>query len=130
MIVLDASAAVDWLLQTPAGRRIEERLYSRKESLHAPHLLDLEVTQVLRRLERQGIIGGSRAEEAVRDLFDLRIHRYPHFVFLTRVWQLRNNLSAYDAAYVVLAEELKATLITRDNRLANAAGHAAEVEVF
>jgi predicted nucleic acid-binding protein len=130
MIVLDASAAVDWLLQTPAGRRIEERLYSRKESLHAPHLLDLEVTQVLRRLERQGIIGGSRAEEAVRDLSDLRIHRYPHFVFLTRVWQLRNNLSAYDAAYVVLAEELKATLITRDNRLATAAGHGARVELF
>lgn len=130
MIVLDASAAVDWLLQTPAGSCIEERLFSRKESLHAPHLLDLEVTQVLRRLARQGIISGSRAEEAVRDLFDLRIHRYPHFVLLTRIWQLRNNLSAYDAAYVVLAEELKATLITRDNRLATATGHEARVEVF
>jgi predicted nucleic acid-binding protein len=130
MIVLDASAAVDWLLQTPVGRRIEERLYSRKESLHAPHLLDLEVTQVLRRLARQGIISGSRAEETVRDLFDLRIHRYPHFVLLTRIWQLRNNLSAYDAAYVVLAEELKATLVTRDKRLATAAGHRARVEVF
>lgn len=130
MIVLDASAAIDWILQTPVGRRIEERLFSRQESLHAPHLLDLEVTQVLRRLARQGIISGRRAEEAVRDLFDLRIHRYPHFVLLTRIWHLRNNLSAYDAAYVVLAEELKATLITRDNRLATASGHAAEVEVF
>src|SRR5579862_7220129 len=130
MIVLDASAAVDWILQTPAGKRIEQRLYSRKESLHAPHLLDLEVTQVLRRLARQGVISGPRAEEAVRDLFDLRIHRYPHFVFLSRIWQLRSNLSAYDATYVVLAEELKATLITRDNRLAAASGHATEVEVY
>jgi predicted nucleic acid-binding protein len=130
MIVLDASAAVDWILRTPAGMRIEERLYSGDESLHAPHLLDLEVTQVLRRLARQGIIGGSRAEQAIRDLLDLRIHRYPHFVFLTRIWQLRNNLSAYDAAYVVLAQELKATLVTRDGRLVSASGNAAKVEVF
>lgn len=130
MIVLDASAAVDWLLQTPAGKRIEVRLYLRKESLHAPHLLDLEVTQVLRRLARQGIISGLRAEEAVRDLLDLRIHRYPHFMFLSRIWQMRNNLSAYDAAYVVLAEKLNATLITRDGRLASASSHSAEVEIF
>jgi predicted nucleic acid-binding protein len=130
MIVLDASAAVDWLLQTPAGRRIEERLFSRKESLHAPHLLDLEVTQVLRRLARQGTISGSRGEEAARDLFDLRIQRYPHFVLLSRIWQLRNNLSAYDAAYIVLAEKLRATLITRDKRLAVAAGHGPRIEVI
>jgi predicted nucleic acid-binding protein len=130
MIVLDASAVVDWLLQTPTGKFIEDRLYAHKESLHAPHLLDLEVTQVLRRLARQGIISGRRAEEAVRDLLDLRIQRYPHFVFLPQIWQLRNNLSAYDAAYVVLAQELNATLITRDSRLASASGNAAKVEVF
>lgn len=130
MIVLDASATVDWLLQTSVGRRIEERLYSRSESLHAPHVLDLEVTQVLRRLARQGIVTFGRAEEAVGDLLDLRIHRYPHFVLLTRIWQLRNNFSAYDASYVVLAEALKATLITRDNRLAGAARHAVAVEVY
>ena len=130
MIVLDASAAVDWLLQTPAGKRIEDRLFSHKESLHAPHLLDLEVTQVLRRLARQGIISGHRAEEALHDLLDLRIHRYPHFVFLDRIWQVRNSLSAYDAAYVVLTEELKATLITRDSRLASGTGRAVEVEIF
>jgi len=130
MIVLDASAAVDWLLQTPAGKRIEDRLYLQKESLHAPHLLDLEVTQVLRRLARQGIISRLRAEQAVRDLLDLRIHRYPHFMFLSRIWQMRNNLSAYDAAYVVLAEKLNAILITRDSRLASASGHLAEVEIF
>ena len=130
MIVLDASATVDWLLQTPAGRRIESRIYSRHESLHAPHLLDLEVAQVLRRLVRQGILAAKRADEAVRDLLDLRIQRYPHFVFVPRIWQLRYNLSAYDAAYIVLAEQIGARLITRDHRLASAPGHAAKIELF
>ena len=130
MIVLDASAAVDWLLQTPAGQRIENRIYSHNETLHAPHLLDLEVTQVLRRLVVQKVIPGQRADEAVRDLLDLRINRYAHFVLLTRVWQLRHNFSTYDAAYIVLAEKLGAPLVTRDGRLASASGHAATVELF
>ena len=130
MIVLDASAAVDWLLQTPAGLSIEKRIYSRNESLHAPHLLDLEVTQVLRRLLRQGVLSGRRADEAVRDLLDLRINRYPHLVFLSRIWQLRHTLSAYDASYIVLADQLGATLLTRDRRLAVAMGYAATVELF
>ena len=130
MIVLDASAAVDWLLQTSAGPRIEERIYFHNESLHSPHLLDLEVTQVLRRLVREGALPARRADEAVRDLLDLRITRYPHFVLLPRIWQLRHNLSAYDAAYVVLAEALGAALVTRDARLASASGHAAPIELF
>jgi len=130
MIVLDASAAVDWLLQTPAGQRIEKRIYSHHETLHAPHLLDLEVTQVLRRLVEQDKVSARRANEAVRDLLDLRITRYPHFVFLARIWQLRHNVSAYDAAYIVLAENLEAVLITRDGRLAGASGHAAAIELF
>jgi predicted nucleic acid-binding protein len=130
MIVLDASAAVDWLLQTPAGQRIENRIYSRNETLHTPHLLDLEVTQVLRRLARQGVVPVHRADEAVRDLLDLRINRYAHFVLLPRIWQLRHNFSAYDAAYIVLAEELGAVLVTRDGRLASASGHAATIELF
>jgi predicted nucleic acid-binding protein len=112
MIVLDASAAVDWLLQTPSGQRIENRIYSRNETLHAPHLLDLEVPQVLRRLARQGVIPVRRADEAVRDLLDLRITRYPHFVLLPRIWQLRHHFSAYDAAYIVLAEKLGAVSYT------------------
>jgi len=99
MIVLDASAAVDWLLQTSAGLSIEKRIYSRNETLHAPHLLDLEVTQVLRRLALQGVVSVYRAEQAVRDLLDLRITRYAHSVLLLRIWQLRHNFSAYDAAY-------------------------------
>jgi predicted nucleic acid-binding protein len=130
MIVLDASAAVDWLLQTSAGQSIEKRIYSCHETLHAPHLLDLEVTQVLRRLASQGVVSVHRADEAISDLLDLRVTRYPHLVLLPRIWQLRHNLSAYDAAYVVLAEELGAALITRDARLASASSHAALVELF
>jgi predicted nucleic acid-binding protein len=130
MIVLDASAAVDWLLQTSAGQRIENRIYSRNETLHAPHLLDLEVTQVLRRLALQAVVSVHRADEAVRDLLDLRITRYPHLLLLPRIWQLRHNVSAYDAAYIVLAEKLGAALVTRDARLASASGHAASVELF
>ena len=130
MIVLDASAAIDWLLQTAAGQRIETRIYSRNESLHAPHLLDLEVVQVLRRLVREGVISSHHADEAIDDLLDLRLTRYPHFVLLPRIWQLRQNLSAYDAAYVALAERLGARLLTRDARLASASGHKSAIELF
>lgn len=130
MIVLDASAAVDWLLQTSAGQLVEKRIYSRNESLHAPHLFDLEVAQVLRKLVREGTISPQRAQHAIDDLLDLRITRYPHFMLLRRAWQLRQNVSAYDAAYLVLAEELGAALVTRDSRLAGTLGHRAHVEVF
>jgi predicted nucleic acid-binding protein len=130
VIVLDASAAVDWLLQTGAGRRIEKQIYSRDESLHAPHLIDLEVAQVLRRLSREQTISERRADEAIEDLENMRITRYPHFVLLPRIWQLRHNLSAYDAAYVVLAEKIGARLITRDSRLASASGHSAKIQLF
>jgi predicted nucleic acid-binding protein len=130
VIVLDASAAVDWLLQTAAGQRIEKRIYSRNETLHAPHLLDLEVTQVMRRLARQGVVSARRADEAMRDLLDLRMTRYSHLVLLPRIWQLGHNFSAYDAAYIVLAEKLGAAFLTRDSRLASASGHAATIELF
>lgn len=130
MIVLDASAAVDWLLQTSAGQRIESRIYSSSESLHAPHLLDLEVGQVIRRFVREGAVSAHRGEQAIVDLLDLRVTRYPHFVLLSRIWQLRQNLSAYDAAYVVLAERLGAVLLTRDARLASASGHGAIIELI
>jgi predicted nucleic acid-binding protein len=130
VIVLDASAAIDWFLQTSAGREIENRIYSRHESLHAPHLLDLEVGQVLRRVVREGMVSAPRAEQAIQDLLDLRITRYPHRDLLPRIWHLRNNLTAYDAAYVVLAETLAAPLITRDARLKSASGHTARIELF
>ena len=130
MIVLDASAAIEWLLQTSTGLVIEKRIYSRCETIHAPHLLDVEVAQVLRRLVREGTVTAKRGDEAVSDAMALRITRYPHFVLLPRVWQLRHNLSAYDAAYVSLAESLGAPLITCDKRLAGTAGHKANFELF
>ncbi len=130
MIVLDASAVVDWLLQTPSGQRIEQRIYARNDSLHTVHLLDVEFTQVLRRLVREGTLARKRAEEAMEDLIAVRVTRYAPVVLLHRIWQLRQNLSAYDAAYVALAEELSASLITRDQKLAAAPGHTATIEVF
>lgn len=130
MIVLDASAAVDWLLQTAAGQRIEQRIYARQDTLHTAHLLDVEFAQVLRRLVRESSLTAKRAEEAIEDLAALRITRYAPVLLLQRIWRLRQNLSAYDAAYVALAEKLQAPLITRDQRIAAAPGHTAKVEVF
>jgi predicted nucleic acid-binding protein len=130
VIVLDASAAIDWLLQTAAGQRIENRIYSRGESLHAPHLLDVEVAQVLRRLVRDAAIPVARADQALQDLLDLRVTRYPHFVFLPHIWRLLHKFSAYDAAYLALTEKLSATLITRDARLASASPRGLSVELF
>ena len=130
MIVLDASAAVDWLLRTPAGQRIEQRIYARNDTLHTVYLLDVEFAQVLRRLVREGTLARKRAEEAMEDLIAVRVTRYAPVLLLNRIWQLRQNLTAYDAAYVALAEELEAPLITRDQRIAAAPGHTATIEVF
>ena len=130
MIVLDASSAIEWLLQTRTGARVAQRLLSSGETLHAPHLLDVEVAQVFRRHVAQGAITASRAEEALQELLDLRIRRYPHVLFLWRVWELRDNLTAYDAVYVALSEALDATLLTCDRKLARATGHHARIEVI
>ena len=129
MIVLDASAALEWFLQTPAGLKIEQRIYARSQSIHAPHLLDLEVAQVLRKFVRDGTISALRAESALQDLADARLMRHPHRPFLPRIWQLRHNLTAYDAVYVALAELLSAPLLTRDHKLGGASGHQAKIEV-
>ena len=93
-------------------------------------LLDVEFAQVLRRLVRQGSLTPKRAGEAIEDMAALRITRYAPVLLLQRIWRLRQNLSAYDAAYVALAERLQAPLITRDQRMAAAPGHTASVEVF
>lgn len=130
MIVLDTSAAVDWLLQTPDGQRIEQRIYAHNDTLHSVHLLDVEFVQVLRRLVREGTVSPKRAVEAIEDLSALRITRYAPVQLLQRIWQLRQNLTAYDASYVALAEKLQAPLITRDQRIAAAPGHKAAIEVF
>lgn len=130
MIVLDASAALEVLLRSPAAARIEERIFAAGESLHAPHLIDLEVAQVLRRLAAAGAIDGERGRQALADQADLPLTRYPHDLLLPRIWELRGNATAYDAAYLALAEALAAPLVTRDARLAAAPGHRAEVEVL
>ena len=130
MIVLDASAAVEVILQTAAAAAVTERLFDSAESLHAPHLLDLEVAQALRRLVRMGEVTPNRARQGLEDLAGLPLERYSHDVLISRVWALRENLTAYDAAYVALAEILEATLLTRDGRIRRAPGHSARVEVF
>jgi predicted nucleic acid-binding protein len=130
VIVLDAPATIDWLLRTAPGQDIEDRIYDRHESLHAPHLLDLAVLQVLRRMVRREEIQDWRAAEAIIDHFRLRISLYHHRALVQRIWELRHNFSAYDAAYVALAEKLGAILVTRDARLASASGHRATIELF
>lgn len=104
-------------------------LFAAGQTLHAPHLLDLEIAQVLRRYVRAASISADRGSEALSDFLDLPLTRYPHFVLLTRVWQMRHNLTAYDAAYLALAEALDAPLITRDRALART-GSRARVELI
>lgn len=129
MIVLDASAVIELLMRTATGRRVEARVFSPAESLHAPHLIDVEVAQVLRRYVAAGAMVASRASEALADLRDLLLTRYRHDLMLERIWQLRDNLTAYDAAYVALAEALDAPLLTCDRKLASISRHYARVEV-
>jgi predicted nucleic acid-binding protein len=130
VIVLDASVAVEVLLQTEAGAPLAERLLKSAVTLHAPYLLDVEVAQVLRRFVANGPLAAERAREALEDLADLPLERYPHELLLPRIWALRHNLTAYDAAYVALAEALGATLLTCDRRISRASGHSARVEVI
>jgi predicted nucleic acid-binding protein len=130
LIVIDSSAIIEWLLQTTAGRRIQLRVGLGSNRLYAPHVLDLEVAHVLRRLVRERTIPARHADEAIAVLRDFPITRHPHTTYLPRIWEHRHTLSAYDAAYVVLAEALGATLITRDARLAAAPGHTAKIELF
>jgi len=129
MIVVDASAVLEVLLRTPAAQSVEGRLLDPQQTLHTPHLLDVEVASVIRRYAANGEIDTERGSAALADLAVFPLHRYPHDVLLPRVWELRNNLTAYDAVYVALAEALDAPLLTRDRRLANAAGHRATIEL-
>lgn len=130
MIILDASAAIEWLLRTQTGIKIDKRIFSPPVPLHAPHLLDVEVAQVLRRYVRDKTITPQRGQEALEDLGDLPLNRYPHDFLIPRVWELRATLTAYDAIYVALAELLDAPLLTCDGRIASAPGHHANVDVI
>jgi predicted nucleic acid-binding protein len=129
MIVVDASALLAVLLRTPDASALEERLLDPQESLHAPHLIDVEVAQVLRRYAARQELDEERGRIAFETLADFPLRRYSHGLLLPRVWELRNNLTAYDAVYVALAEALDAPLLTRDQRLASAAGHLARIEL-
>ena len=129
MIVVDASALLEVLLRTPVAVAVEDRLLAPGETLHAPHLLDVEIAQVIRRYAANGEIDGERGRLALDDLADFPLQRYPHDLLLRRIWSLRHNLTAYDAVYVALAEALDAPLLTRDRRIAAAAGHRARVEL-
>ena len=130
MIVVDASAALELILGTPRGQVVADRFFAPGETLHAPHLIDLEVAQVLRRYASLGEVSAERGRQALADLADLPLSRYPHTVLLPRVWELRHNATAYDAAYLALAEVLDAPLVTADARLAIALGYTAVVEVI
>ena len=127
--MLDASAAVELVLQTPRAERIAARALHPAERLHAPHLIDVEVAQVMRRLVQAKEITATRADLALVDFEQLVIERHAHRPLLRRVWSLRAALSAYDAAYVALAEALAAPVLTCDGKLAGAHGHKAKVEL-
>jgi predicted nucleic acid-binding protein len=126
MMVVDASAVIEVLLNSANGQRIAGIILNPAETLHAPHLLDLEVAQVLRRYSASGAMRPSRAREALSDYLDMPISRYAHDLMLGRVWELRRNFTAYDALYIALAESLPGSLVTCDAALATN-GHRAHV---
>ena len=129
MIVPDASVILELLLRTPAASGIESRLLDNADTLHAPALLDVEVAQVLRRYESRGEISAQRGRLALELLAAFPIERYPHEKLLPRIWELRRNLTAYDAAYIALAEALGATFLTRDARITKAPGSRVRMEL-
>jgi len=130
VIVLDASVVVELLNHSPAQRWIGARLATAPRPLHAPHLVDAEVVQVLRRFAAAGAVTARGGRDVLAALALLPLRRHGHGPLLERAWALRANITAYDALYVALAERLGATLLTRDARLARAPGIQALVEVL
>jgi predicted nucleic acid-binding protein len=126
LIVLDAGAAVAYLVVEPAGSWVEDQI-RRARVVLAPHLLDFEVASALRGLVRRRELTGRRATRALVDLSDLRLIRYSARDLLPRIWSLRESLSAYDASYIALAELLAIPLVTTDSCLARSHGHSAEI---
>lgn len=129
MIVVDTSAILAALVGRPAVFELTARLADDGD-LHAPHLIDVEVIHALRRLARSGALSEDRASDARTDFADISLTRYAHHPLADRMWGLRHNLTAYDAAFVALSEALGAPLITCDGRLAASTGHGARIELF
>ncbi len=129
MIVVDASAVLELLLRTAKAEALDKLLLGSQESLHAPHLLDVEVVQTLRRLVRGADLTEHRAEQALEDFRLIAIERHAHTDLVTRAWQLRSSITAYDAMYVALAEGLDATLISCDVRLGRSHGHSVTIRI-
>jgi predicted nucleic acid-binding protein len=119
----------EFLLQTSLGARVEARLFRDGDEFHAPHLIDAEVAQALRRLVRTGEVPAERAAEALADLADFDLRRHSHVDLLGRAWELRDNLTAYDAMYVALAEAIASPLVTCDGPLGSTPGHTVRVDV-
>ena len=130
MAVLDASAALEVLLKTPRGLHAAAQVLSPIESLHAPHLLDVEFVQALRRLTQASALDARMARQAIDDLLDLQLIRHEHDALLPRIWELRTSVSAYDAAYIALAEGLDTPLFTCDAKLARSHGHRAKIALL
>jgi predicted nucleic acid-binding protein len=128
VIVVDASIAAEILLGRPGDVAGLERLFGTRQDMHAPELFDAEVANVIRGAWLDKDISGQAGEMAISFLRAFPITRHSHEPFLERVWELRQNVTAYDAMYVALAELLDAPLITRDRRLARSSGHTARVE--
>jgi predicted nucleic acid-binding protein len=129
VIVADASVLVVALADDgPDGDQARARL--RGEQLAIPELADLEVASVLRRQMKAGTLDARRARLALEDLAALRARRAPHRPLLPRCWELRDNLTIYDAAYVALAEAMNITLLTGDQKLARAPGPRCPIEIF
>jgi predicted nucleic acid-binding protein len=129
VLVVDTSAVLAALAARDPVPGLVERL-ARDGDLHGPHLIDTEVLHALRRMTTRKAISDARAADARSDFAELKLVRYPHQPLSDRVWELRHNLTAYDATFVALAEALRAPLITCDARLASASGHTAHVELF
>lgn len=129
LLVIDTSAAIAALTATDAAPGLLERLADDGD-LHTPHLIDTELLHALRRLVFRGELSDDRAADARTDVAALALTRYPHQPLSTRVWELRHNLTAYDATFVALAESLDVPLVTCDTRLAGASSHRAEIELF
>ena len=129
-MVLDASGAIEFLLNTPRGKRLAERLADETEVVHVPHLIDVEISQVLRRYVLRGALNERLGVAALHRWRSFDVERYSHEPFLDRVWQLRANFSAYDAVYVALAEALSTALVTGDRKLAGAPGANAPIELI